>query len=110
MARRIKLSAHLSRDELEQRYRQATDGIERSHYQILWLLQEGKKAYEVAEVTGYSARWIGQIVQRYNAEGPEALGDQRHQNTGGQWLLPESAQAELKGVLAEPPSDGSVPS
>ena len=80
MTRRIKLTEHLSGEELEQRYRQASDGVERSHYQIVWLLQGGKKAYEVAEVTGYSTRWIGKIAQRYNEGGPEALGDQRHQN------------------------------
>jgi len=108
MARRIKLSEHLSSDALEQRYRQATDGIERSHYQIVWLLHSGKKAYEVAEVTGYSTRWIGEIAHRYNEGGLEALGDQRHQNPGGQWLLSEGLQTELKAVLAEPPADGGL--
>jgi hypothetical protein len=33
----------LSLEELERRYRQAKEAIERSHYQIIWLWERNKK-------------------------------------------------------------------
>lgn len=53
-------------DELEIRYRQAKDPIERSHYQIIWLLATGRPTEEVADVTGYSRNWIYELVWGYN--------------------------------------------
>ncbi len=38
----IKLEPHLGSKELENRYREARDSVARSHYQIVWLLSEGK--------------------------------------------------------------------
>ena len=52
MAKRITIQPHLSLDELEIRYRGAKDPIERSHYQIIWLLACGRPTEEVADVTG----------------------------------------------------------
>ena len=52
MPKRITIIPHLSVDDLEQRYRQATEAIERSHYQIIWLLATGRPTSEVAAVTG----------------------------------------------------------
>jgi hypothetical protein len=54
MPKRITITPHLPVEELERRYRQAKDPIERSHYQIIWLLAQGKPSEEVAAVTGYS--------------------------------------------------------
>jgi hypothetical protein len=52
MPKRITIQPHLSLDELEIRYRGAKDPIERSHYQIIWLLACGRATEEVADVTG----------------------------------------------------------
>src|SRR5215218_6059944 len=82
MPKTIKLELHLHSEELENRYRKAYDPVLRSHYQILWLISEGKTTSQVMESTGYSRGWIQQIARRYNASGPEALGDRRHQNPG----------------------------
>ena len=38
----LKLESHLSVEELKQRYRNSFDPVERSHYQIIWLLASGK--------------------------------------------------------------------
>jgi hypothetical protein len=51
--KKIKLEAHLRTEELENRNRKAKDPVLRSHYQILWLISEGKSTTEVMEVTGY---------------------------------------------------------
>ncbi|MBW4633210.1 MAG: helix-turn-helix domain-containing protein [Iphinoe sp. HA4291-MV1] len=64
-----RIANHLSTEELLIRYRQATEAIKRSHYQIIWLLATGKKPQEVAQVTGYTRIWIYQLVKRYNQFG-----------------------------------------
>src|SRR3712207_7659295 len=61
MPKKIKLMPHLSTAELGNRYRQARDPVERSHYQIVWLIAQGKSTAEVMEVTGYSRDWIQQL-------------------------------------------------
>src|SRR3712207_7249548 len=42
MPKTIKLEPHLTSEELENRYRKAHDPVLRTHYQILWLISEGK--------------------------------------------------------------------
>ena len=78
MARRIHLRTDLSVDELERRYRAAKEPHERSWWQILWLLARGQLAKDIAESTGYSRYWIGQIAKRYNAEGPEGMRNRQY--------------------------------
>ena len=63
MPRRLQIAKHLSVEELGSLYRRASDGIERSHYQIIWLLAQGRHSEEVAELTGYSRNWIYQLVR-----------------------------------------------
>src|ERR687898_186053 len=98
MPKTIKLEPHLHSEELEKRYRKAHDPVLRSHYQILWLISEGKRTTQVMEVTGYSRGWIQQLARRYNEGGPELLGDRRHGNSGAKEraLLSAEQQEELK--------------
>ncbi|MGB8344971.1 MAG: winged helix-turn-helix domain-containing protein [Ktedonobacteraceae bacterium] len=108
MNKHITLKSHLSIEEVESRYRKAKDPVERSHWQILWLLMQGKTAHQVAEVTGYCYDWIRHLVQRYNAEGPAALGDRRHANPGGSFILSPQQKSQLQQALDELPSDGGL--
>ncbi len=108
MARHIKLAAHLRPDELEQRARQATEAGEARRWQILWLLARGKTATQAAEVTGYSAYWIGQLARRYNEEGPSSVADRRHQARGHQGTLSAEQEAELRQALQGPAPEGDV--
>src|SRR5215203_1424410 len=110
MPKTIKIVPYLDSEELEDRYRKAHDPVERSHYQILWLISEGKTTTQVMEVTGYSRRWIQQLTRRYNADGPEALGDRRHRNPGARdrALLTAEQQEELARALIKPPPDGGM--
>jgi transposase len=102
------LAAHLSPAELGQRYRAARSPVERSHLQIVWLLNQGRDEREVAQVTGYGRRWVVEVVRRYNEEGPDGLGDRRRGNAGAKPLLRAEDEAALRTVLAEPPSDGGL--
>src|SRR5215211_6981036 len=110
MPKTIKLEPHLDSNELESRYRKAHDPVLRTHFQILWLVSEGKSTSQVMEVTGYSRGWIQQIARRYNACGPQALGDRRHQNPGAREraLLTRDQQEELREALRKPPADGGM--
>jgi transposase len=104
MPRRIKLSPHATKEELEHGYRKARDPVERSHYQIVWLLSEGRRTEEVSEVTGYSPGWVRKIARRYNERGVESLGDRRHQNPGAKERAPlDEAGEELVEALQGPP-------
>ena len=110
MPKTIKLESHLSSEELENRYRKARDPVLRSHYQILWLISEGRTTTQVMEATGYSGGWIQKLARRYNASGLEALGDRRHQNPGAKEraLLDSEQQRELAEALKKPPPDGGM--
>jgi len=63
MPKRISVQPHFGLDELEARYRQAIDPVEACHYQIIWLLAQGRPTDEVAVVTGYSRSWIYNSMQ-----------------------------------------------
>src|ERR687886_1939029 len=110
MPKMIKLEPHLESKELEDRYRKARDPVLRSHYRILWLISLGKTTTEVMEATGYSRGWIQQLARRYNASGPEALGDRRHRNPGARdrALLGAERREELREALTKPPPDGGM--
>ena len=110
MPKTIKLKPYLDSKELEDRYRKAHDPVLRSHYQILWLISEGRTTTEVMGVTGYSRGWIQQLARRYNAHGPEALGDRRHRNPGARdrALLTAEQREELVQALMKPPPDGGM--
>jgi transposase len=95
----LKLIAHLKNEELEERYRSEKDAVTRSHWHILWLIGSGKHTTEVAAVTGYSVVWIRQLIHRYNAQGPQKVGDGRHHNPGSGRLLSAEQEAELAREL-----------
>src|SRR5258706_13549368 len=110
MSRRIHLATHLSVADLEQRYRAAHEPHERSWWQILWLLARGQTAMAIADSTGYTPAWIGQIAKRYNVQGPDAMRNRRHTTS---WRAPRvlsPAQEEgVRQALAGPGPGGGKP-
>ena len=52
MPKRVTIEAHLSLEELEDGYRQASEPVKRTHYQIIWLLAKGMTTQEVVAATG----------------------------------------------------------
>src|SRR5690349_24744272 len=102
------LAAHLSPAELGQRYRAAGSPIERSHLQIVRLLSRGRSEGEVARVTAYGRRWVGEVARRYEEGGPDGLGDRRRGNAGAKPLLGAEGEAALRAALSTPPADGGL--
>ena len=103
-----RIAGHLSVEELEARYRAARDLTEARHFQAIWLLAQGRTVLEVAEVLAFVPRWVTQLAARYNAAGPEALGDRRRRNGRAASLLTEGVLAALAKRVRTPPEDGGV--
>jgi transposase len=99
---------HLPVEGLGARYRAARDVTEARHLQAIWLLAQGRTVLEVAEVLAFVPRWVEQLAQRYNAFGPEALGDRRRRNGRTASLLTPEVLAALAERLKEPPEDGGL--
>src|SRR4028119_2198772 len=99
---------HLSVEELEARYRAAQAPTAARHLQAIWLLAQGRTVLEVAEVLAFVPRWVEQLAQRYNASGPEALGDQRRHNGRAASLLTPELLGALVERLKKPPEDGGL--
>jgi transposase len=108
MPKRLMIHPHLSTQELATRYRHTRDPIVRSHWQMLWLLAQGKPSEPVAAVTGYTVKWVRTIAQRYNQQGPAGLGDRRHRNLGSMGLLSPAQRTALARALDHPPPDGGL--
>src|ERR1700704_573804 len=99
---------HLSVEELEARYVGCQDATASRHFQVIWLLARGHTVSEVSETTAYGDRWIEQLLARYNAEGPEALGDLRRRNGPAATILKPALLDRLRDRLREPPPDGGL--
>lgn len=99
---------HLSIEELEQRYRACEDACSARHYQTIWLLAQGHTVSEVSALTSFVPRWIEELQARYNALGPQALGDLRRNNGTRPSVLKPELLEQLKVRLEQPPPDGGV--
>jgi transposase len=99
---------HLSPAELEERYRACADACSARHCQTIWLLAQGHTIVEVAELTSFVPRWIEELLARYNALGPQALGDLRRHNGRAASVLKPELLEKLKVRLRAPPPDGGV--
>ena len=109
MGRRIRVAEQpLSKEELQDRYRRAQHSTEKMHWQVLWLIAEGKTSQEVAHVTGYSINWVRDLVGRYNAGGPEAVLDGRRGHSGRRPLLSQDQEKELQRALEGPAPRGGL--
>jgi len=108
MGKRVQVQTELTAEELHERYRHTQDAVERTHWHMLWLVKEGKSPREVAELLGYTARWVRSIIGRWNAAGEEGLRDHRHEIDVSRPLLSAQLQTELVEVLQHPPVDGGL--
>lgn len=102
------VAGHLGVEELQAGYRSSRDATEARHYQVIWLLAQGRSVVETAGLTGFARRWIEQLLARYNAFGPRSLGDQRRGNGSAPKLLTPAVLAHLRERVRTPPDDGGV--
>ena len=103
-----RIVGHLPLEELEARCRAARDATEARHFQAIRLLAQGRTFPEVAEVLAFVPRWAEELAARYNAFGPEALGDRRRRNGRAAGLLTEAVLSALAKRVRTPPEDGGL--
>src|SRR6059058_5988018 len=103
-----RVADHLSVEDLEAGFRSARDPTAVRHFQVIWLLARGHTIADVAAVTSFGRRWIEQLRARYNAKGPEALGDLRRRNEGVPRGLRPALLERLRARLEAPPPDGGL--
>ena len=104
----LSVPPHLTSAELTQRYRACADGVEKLHWQIIWLLDQGHHVPAVAVQLGSTQDWVRTIVHRYIDDGPNGLKDRRRANPGAKLLVSAAVRAELQQRLDDPPDDGGV--
>jgi transposase len=97
---------HLSVSALERQYRSCTDVTATRHVQTIWLLAKGHTIAEVAAPVSFARRWVERLLARYNAQGPQALGDLRRRNGTSPSILRPDLLDKLKDRLREPPDGG----
>src|SRR3954464_14191417 len=99
---------HLSVSALEQQDRSCTDVTAARHLQTIWLLAKGHAIAEVAATVSYAPRWGERLLARYNAQGPQALGDLRRRSGRSASVLTPALLEKLKARLLEPPPEGGL--
>jgi len=102
------VAGHLSVAALEERYEACEDAISSRRFQTIWLLAKGHSTGEAAAMTSFGQRWIEQLLERYNALGPSALGDLRRGNGASAKVLKPELLVRLRVRMADPPPDGGV--
>ena len=108
---RLPIAAHLTAEEIQKRYRSCRDGLEKTHWHVLWLLTRSQPAPSPAEVApqvGLTAGWVRSLIKRWNDGGPDALADRRRAANGGKPKLSDEQRAELFARLQSPPPDGGL--
>src|SRR5262245_26822906 len=112
MARpRLPIEPHLSPDAIARRYRACRHGIEKTHWQVLWLLTRADRLpapAQVARQVGLTPGWVRALIKRWNAAGPDGLIDRRATTNGGRARLTPQQQAELFAALQQPPAAGGL--
>jgi transposase len=104
----VQVAGHLSAAELQAGWRGSKDATLARHYQVIWLLAEGRSCAEVARLTGFVRRWVEELVARYNRFGPSSLGDRRRGNGAKPRILTPEILAMLRERVKRPPDDGGV--
>jgi hypothetical protein len=81
--------------------------VERTWWQIVWLVSRGQTATAIARSTGFSRGWVGPVVKRYNALGPEAMTERRRTHSRRHPLaVSEEQRADLLAAVEGPPPRG----
>ncbi len=105
MTKRVRVQTDVTAEELHERYRSATNAVERTHWHIVWLMKQDHTPDEIAVMLGYTARWVRTIVQRWNRAGEQGMRDRRLTLPGAASLLTVEQQKELDQALDQPPAD-----
>jgi transposase len=102
------IASHLSVDVLRARHVSSSNAGEARHFHVIWLLAKDHTIGRVAQMTSFAERWIEQLAARYNAKGPDALGDLRRRNGAQATILKQEVLEKLRLRLKDAPDDGGL--
>jgi transposase len=108
---RLAIVPHLIPEQIYRRYRACRSGVEKTHWQLLWLLTRAERPLAPAQAAaqvGLSAVWARSILKRWNAQGPDGLADRRAGTNGGRSKLTIDQQIDLRAALQQTPPDGGL--
>lgn len=109
MTRKLNLVEHLSSEELRESYQRSKDAVERTRFHALWRVSLGEPASQIGPMLGLHPQSVRDFVASYNAEGPAAMRDKRHEHLGGRRpYLEQPSLDELHRVLLERHPDGGL--
>ena len=94
--------------ELRAGYRGSGEATLARHFQVIWLLAQGRTVAATARLTSFAPRWIDALLARYNAFGPSSLGDRRRGNGTKATVLTAEVLDTLRERVKAPPDDGGV--
>ena len=108
---RLPIVLHLPPEQIARRYRACRDGVEKTHWQVLWLLTRPEQPLTPAQAAvqvGLSAVWVRALLKRWNGAGPDGLADRRKGTNGGRSKLTTDQQIDLWDALQHTPPDGGL--
>lgn len=108
---RLPIIPPLPPEAIARPYRSCRQGLEKTHWQILWLLTRPDDPLTPAQAAahvGLTPSWVRTLLKRYNAQGPQGLADRRAMTSGGRSKLTPERQAELFAAVQAPPPDGGL--
>lgn len=107
--KRLPVQVHLSADEVGDRYRHCPDAKEKTRWHLVWLLlrDDTLTCERAGPLVGLSDTHARTVLQRWNASGPDGLGDGRKRN-GTAGKLTATQQAEAFDALRQEPPDGGL--
>jgi transposase len=105
----ISVVPHLRPGKIDHRYRSCRDPHEKTRWHVIWLLTRPgpPSAHAVSKLVGLSPAWAAEILERWNAHGPEGLLDGRRENGNKPLLTPRQQNAFLTALRGRP-DDGGV--
>ena len=94
---------HLGLAELRAGYRGSGDATLARHFQVIWLLAQGRTVAETARLTSFVRRWIEELLVRNNVFGPSSLGDRRRGDGAKARVLTAEVLDALRERMKRPP-------
>jgi len=108
--RRLPVERHLPAGQVQARYRACRHPVEKTRWQVIWLLLRAdcrRSPAQVADIVGLSVIAVRHTLRRWNALGPDGLADRRRGNGAAPRLTAEQ-RAALRSALRRRPTDGGL--
>jgi transposase len=108
---RLPIVLHLTPEEIARRYRAGRSGLEKTHWQVLWLLTRPDQPLspaQAAQQVGLTPVWCRALLKRWNADGPAGLADRRKAANGGHSKLTPEQHIDLWAALRKSPPDSGL--